>query len=391
MDFEDQFGRALREAGQHYTIRAAEPLLERSLRRGRTLRGRRIACAIVGSATAVAVAFAGTALSSRASSTATRPAVVGSSVSGAQIVSLLESMLPPGKATGAHGTGVGGGRPASATPTAGLVYDDGYGAASLSMDFSRVSKSKLPTCTTGGKSSTVLSCNESVLPNGSTVMALKETFGGSVLLWSVWLINRNGDRVEIQETNSATGMPNSKISRATPPLSTEQLSAIVADSAWSPVFTALHAPAGSDGQPTPAQVSAITKQLQPAGVEFVATVNSKQEGTATVRVNRHGVVSNDLIGTSLSITVQRWPGQARSEAWPGAFDSATHLADGTVMTTDQAAPASSLRQWRVTMLKPDGTLVALVEQTTAQVGTTAHPALSMDELKTIALSPLWGR
>ncbi|MFC1404163.1 MULTISPECIES: hypothetical protein [Streptacidiphilus] len=386
MDFEDRFGRALREAGQQYAIGAAEPLLERSLRRGRTLRGRRIAYAVVGSATAVAVAVAGTALSSPAPSAVTRPTVVSPSVSGAQIVSLLESMLPPGKVTATRGTGVGGGRPASVTPTADLVFNDGHGAAWLAITFSRASKSKLPTCSTGAKSATVLSCSESVLPNGSTVMALKENFGGSVLLWSVWLVTRNGDRAGIQETNSATGNPSSKVSRAAPPLSTAQLSAIVADSAWSPVFTALRAPAGSAGQPTQAQVTAIARQLQPAGTEFVA-----QNGATTFLVSRNGVVSNDMIGTRLSIAVQRWPAQARSEIRPDAFASATRLPDGTLMTTDQSAPTSSIRVWRISVLKPDGTLVELNEQATSRVGTTVHPALSMDELKTIALSPLWSR
>jgi hypothetical protein len=401
MDFEEQFGRALREAGQSYTL-DAQPLLARSLRRGLALRARRLTYAVLGSATALALVVTGTALTS-APSTADRPAASGVagtriSVSGARIVSLLEGMLPPGTTSGAWGIGSGGGRPYLEVPSAQLVYDDGHGAGHLELGFARMNNSDVLAWSTCPAKTPpmMISCHQTKLKNGSIVAVEKSTFGGSVLLWTATLVTRGGDRVWLDETNSATGDPSSPVTRAEPPLSSEQLSAIVENSAWSPVFAAVRA-ARPDGQPSQAQVIAIARRLQPPGVRFGGNDAMNQEGNAAFMVTRSGGAGADPRSSqSLSLSVQHWPADARAEVRVRDFASATALPDGTLMVIRQniQPPQRGVTSgtWAVVVLRPDGTVVRLLLDGTPATGTAAStPAIPLDELKSMAMSPLWTR
>ena len=387
MDFEEQFSQALRNAGKKYDIEA-QPLLALGIRRGRVLRGRRIAGNAAGGVLAVALIAAGTAALASGPPDGARPVAdvtwSKNSISGAQVADLLESMLPAGRTTQARGVGVGGGRPTTTGLYAQVIFDDGHGAAQVQIQV-------VPAGSEAGLGTTCpkdlapgVTCQQTELPNGSRVEFAKSPFGGKDLLWRTILETRSGDLVSLSESNTLTaGQPSSPITRATPPLSFAQMSDIVENGIWSRALAVVHA-AKSYGQPSSAQILAIAKQLQPAGVRFGGTPSAGQEGQAVVSVGPR---------TSLTIEVQHWPGQSRSEVTAPEFASAAKLPDGTLITTNEINDSGPINMlfWRVDVLRPDGTLVGLILQSNSQGTGPAHAELSMAQLKAIAMSPKWVR
>lgn len=397
MDFEDQFAQALREAGQTYEIETP-PLYARGLRRGRTLRVRRVAAAVLGSATALALVATGTALSVGAlDGSGTRPTAIGGtpsvssgpSVSGAQILDLLTGLLPAGKVSQEQANGAGAGRPVLAPASAQLVYDDGHGAAQLQLAVIPVNdKNALgtSTCPSGSETEPAgVTCKQVTLADGSTVAVQTEPLG-KVRLWTATLVTRSGDRVWLDETNSE--LPDGPVTRAAPPLSAAQLSAVVEDSGWNQVFTAVrYSLSHPDGQPSQAQVIAAAGRARPAGVTFGANVAENQEGSAAFSLgNGWG---------RLSLNVQYWPAQARSEITGEDFASATRLPDGTLMATEQqtqsvGVPASRAVMWRVKVLRPDGTMVEVTENSMGLPGSSkVTVSMTMAQLKAFAMNSAW--
>lgn len=395
MDFESQFGKTLVKAGQSNDIEI-QPLIDRGLRRGRTLRGRRIIGTAVGSAAVVALIATGTVqltgLSRTprpvAAPTATSPAKP--SISGSQILGLLKGMLPPGPTTQLQGTGAGGGRPYDAPPRAQLVYNDGHGAALIQLSSAQTDDSDViggGTACPVGKDPYVANCRQTTLGNGSKVTVEDETFGKSDLVRTATLVTRAGDQIWLQEYNSTTGQPSAPITRAAPPLSYAQLSAIVENSAWSQLFAAERA-ALPDGQPTQAQVIATARKLQPSSVTFGGNDAMNQEGSVGFPITK-GITETQ---SSLQIRVQYWP--LHSGDVPGPQDpslSSTTLPDGTRIFTDQR-PGNPMTVWDVQVVRPDGTDISLSEQCMHMPYTADQtPALSMAQLQAIALSPAWDR
>ncbi len=393
MDFESQFGRALGDAGHSNDIEI-QPLIDRGLRRGRIIRGRRIVGAAVGAAAVAALIPIGAVQltgqsSTRPASVATATSSARPTMSGTQILGLLKGMLPPGDVSEQQANGVGGGRPYDTPASARLVYDDGHGPALLQLSSARKDDTEVvgaTSCPTG-KPSYIVSCHETTRSDGSTLMVNEETFGKSNLGWTASLATRAGDRIWLQEFNTTTEQPGSPITRAKPPLTTTQLSAIVENSAWSPLFAAERA-ALPDGQPTQAQVIATARKLQPHGVTFGSNNAANQEGTANLPV-----IKGTNKESSLNIRVQYWPVKAGDEVKQQSFPqpSTTTLPNGTLIVTNQRS-GTTLTVWDVQILAPDGTDVSLSEQCMHFPNTAAErPALSMAQLKTIALSPAWDR
>jgi len=394
MDFEGQFGKTMVEAGQSNDIEI-QPLIDRGLRRGRALRARRVVGAAVGAAVVVALIPIGadqlTGLSStpRPASSATTASSGRPSISGTQILGLLKGLLPPGSTSQQQAIGAGGGRPYDSSPRAQLVYDDGHGKAMIQLSSSQKDDTEVlgPTACPTGNPSYIVSCRQTKLGDGSTLMVNEETIGKSGLVWTASLVTGAGDQISLQEFNTATGQPGATVTRATPALTTAQLSAIVESTAWSPLFAAERA-ALPDGQPTQAQVMATARKLQPSGATFGGNDAMNQEGTASFPI-----IKGTNRQSSLIINVQYWPVNAGDEVRQQSFpqSSSTTLPDGTLIVTDQR-PGNPMTVWDVQILRPDGTDVSLSEQCMHMPNTAVEsPALSMAQLKTIALSPVWDR
>jgi hypothetical protein len=393
MDFESQFGRTMVEAGRSNDIEVL-PLIDRGLRRGRVLRGRRVVGAAVGAAAVVALIPIGTeqltglSSTSRPASSATETGSGRPSISGTQILGLLKGMLPPGSTSQQQATGAGGGRPYDSPARAQLVYDDGHGKALIQLNSSQKDDTEVisPTACPTGKPSYVVSCRQTRLGDGSTLMVNEETFGTSGLSWTASLVTRAGDQILLQEFNTVTGLPGAPVTRTTPALTTAQLSAIVENSGWAPLFAAERA-ALPDGQPTQAQVIATARKLQPSGVTFGGNDAMNQEGSAGFPVTK-----GTNTQSSLTINVQYWPVGAGDEVGQQNLPQpSTTLPDGTVIVTDQR-PGNPMTVWDVQILRPDGTDVSLSEQCMHLPNRAVEPpALSMAQLRAIALSPTWDR
>jgi hypothetical protein len=414
MDFEEQLGNALRDAGGHYDL-TPDRLLDRGLSRGRTLRRRRRAYRIGGAALALALVGTGTAFSVGALSGGSHQAAdttKGAGFSGQQILSLLTGMLPPGTVTQEQANGAGGGRPYLSPPSARFVYDDGRGGAQFQFGSAPVNDKDVlasgASCPTK-KEPTVVSCKQTTLHDGSTVAFAETDFNqrtglAAALQWTATIVTPKGDRIWLDEYNSPTGSFTHG-TRLAPPLDGAQLSALVTSPSWKPLFAALYA-AKPDHQPTQAQVIATARQLLPAGVTFVRNDAENQEGSADIDITGGGSAPSKGSGVrtaaqdDIDITVQRWPGEARSEIAGEGYGKAVKLADGTLLLTDSDLNDSTGKKvteftawtanWRVYALRPDGTSVQLMETlNTFGKNKPGKPVMSVAQLKAMALSPGW--
>ncbi|MEY9962542.1 hypothetical protein ABIA33_000568 [Streptacidiphilus sp. MAP12-16] len=392
-EFEDRIGQAFRRAGQGYDIEP-QPLLARGLRRGHSLRRRRVGYTVVGTVAALALVGGVPALFFGRTDGPKQVAVTtgGSpSFSGQQILDLLKRALPPGQISQAWAKGAGGGRPADFGVQAHLIFDDGHGAASLDLGSAPTSNGNVLAATTCSPDNPPVggTCEQTTLADGSTVAIEKISYGGSAgkpasLQWNVSLVTRKGEHLWLDENNSTVGGPGAKTTRSAPPLSAAQLTALVEDRDWSRLFAALRT-ARPDHQPSQAQVLATLRQVLPPGVHPGGNNAMNQEGSAAVPVNALG-------SDQLSVNVQRWPGDARSEIAAANFAGANRLADGTLTAVDHrpARPDAGIATWEVRVLRPDGTMVSLTEeQMEPGRPTAAGPTLSLDQLKAMAMSPKW--
>lgn len=400
MDFEDRFGQALRDAGQgyHFDPVTSQPLLQRALRRGRGKQTRRIAAAFLGAGVATALAVGGLSLSASSAPGPSREVSSSQGVSGQHILDLLEGMLPHGTVSRATAVGAGGGRPRMEPPRATLVYDDGHGAGQVSLTFTQTGEKDVlgfGTCSTPPPKG--FTCTIRKLPDRSVLSFATEPFGGKVRLWTATLVTDRGDVLTAQELNNPSGLPSDQATRPAPPLTEQQLTGIVADPAWTPVMHAARvAQKAKDGQPTQAEVLAVARSLRPAGVQFGWNEATNQEGSAGFQVRVAGRPAGQF--SDLTLSVARWPGEARSEEAALFPAGTTRLPDGTLLyvyqekqTSRTTTPSSDQR---VRVLRPDGVVVYLVLDNSATG--TGHgkvpdpmPALTVDQLRTMAMSPLW--
>ena len=285
--------------------------------------------------------------------------------------------------------GAGGGRPYTQPASAQVVYDDGHGAAHLALSITLGDGDSQPGSSCPLKRpASLLSCKESKLANGSTVMVAESALGSARhLRWTATLTTRNYDQIIFDEVNSTSEAQSSPVTRATPPLSAAQLSAIVSDSAWSQVLAGLR-PTRPDGQPSQAQVIALAKQLQPTGFRFGSNTAENNEGEAEFPVTKDGEDGNS--GTQLMVEVQHWPAGTYDEVRAQDFASATRLSDGTLLLVAHL-PTSPVPLLQVSVLRPDGTVVRLAEPALGRGKDESSLVLPLAQLKAMAQNPLWTR
>ncbi|WP_369248887.1 hypothetical protein [Streptomyces sp. R41] len=405
--FEERLGEALRHAGDTFdTDRRA--LAAAGQTRGRRLRLRRriaitgsvagLALVGVGGAQLVPGADGGQPQQSAASPSRVRTGSHASEVSGAELLRTLEGLLPSGKFSGeqarstSHVLG----------PTAHLVYDDGHGKAAVEVGLGRIDPgSQMARESTTCPDKNLVSydaCTASKLADGSALMI----FQGyeypdrrvDTKHWYAQLVTPKGQQVSVYEWNAAAEK-DSPVSRANPPLSPAQLKTVVTAAAWRTAVDAIpeKKAKGKTTAPSTAPlpsadgkaVRSTLVSLLPKGVEVKAQGGQESEYAY--------VIVDDGKGRSLvQINVQADMSDVEGQLF--GSDAET-LPDGTKVTTRKEPGekgGTGVVMWTADTIRTDGMRVVVSafnsgNQETA--ATRATPALTMEELRTIALSPKW--
>ncbi|MFC9330525.1 hypothetical protein [Kitasatospora sp. NPDC057015] len=421
--FEDDLLFAISRTGDAFQADQT-PLLAGGLQRGRRRWRRRSAAAVAGGATALAlvatggvylaglggpqgnavtVAPAGVTGGSTPSAPTATPsagAPTTAAVSGDEMAALLKGLLPPGTSTVASSRGSEGKEnEPPAAPAVSLVFDDGHGKAAIGLvvqryapgDASLLEQAQCPDPKFRVADS---SCTTTTLGDGSTLTVLQgyeyPDRRVDTRAWSATLAGKDGRLVQLQEWNSPQekGAP---ISRPAPPLSPEQLRAVVTDRSWDRVVAALTAPKPRQSQDTGKEYSAqeilaIAAKLLPAGL--TETETDGQPGYANF-------VLNDGRGKSMvEINVQDWspkPGKDKQDdGMASHFAAGRTLPDGTKVVVQKFA--GNPARWTVDALRPDGLRVVIGAYNSGgprQPAVRTAPVLNDAQLEAVVTSPLW--
>ncbi|MFF0415923.1 hypothetical protein ACFYUY_36515 [Kitasatospora sp. NPDC004745] len=421
-EFEDDLLYAMTRTGEGFRTEPAD-LVAGGYRRGRSRWRRRSTAAVLGGAAALALVGTGTlyltgsagpapvraaaAPSPAAGSGSGTPSVAPSApatsaaspavkpVGGDEVLAAFQALLPKGQVTDGRGTGT---EPADGKPWGGgvaagasLVFDDGRGRSAMGISLGRLGEGdpgRAENTCPDGKLVPYDACTTTTLPGGGTLTVLQgyeyPDKRATTKWWNAKLIGADGRQIELSEWNSPAekGSPDS---RPQPPLSAEQLKAVVTDASWDRVIAAIPVPAPVKPRDTSheygqEEILAIAAKLLPAGLTEAKT--GGQPGYANF-------VVDDGRGESLvEINVQDWSG-GKSPAGE-IFDGVAPQPDGTkVVVRKQAGNPAG---WIVDTLHADGLRVVVAAYNSGSQRTKATrstAALSDDQLKAIATAAVW--
>ncbi|MFE3069325.1 hypothetical protein [Streptomyces sp. NPDC059247] len=406
-EFEEQLGAVLRRTGDTFTTDDRRELVEGGLRRGRrrlvrrrlTVSGGVLALVAVGlggvyggslldpAGTAATASVAGTPVSNTATATAEkRP---GAPIRVDEIAAVLKAHTPRGKWTfdGLGGTG----------EAAGGVFDDGKGKAAVGVSLSRASGASARDMVTCPDKVVVPydACTVQKLPNGARLMIFQgyeyPDKREETKTWRAVLLTKDGFLVDASEYNAAAekGAP---VSRTDPPFTPAQLKTLVTTDAWRPLLARLSgSPVGGDpGAPSPAEpvgtaVRDTLRGLIPRGLDVRTKGGAGEYGYLVV---------DDGKGASLvGVNVQPASKDLIGELFSGP-DVVT-LPDGRKVRAVKRAGekgGAGVVWWNVDTITPDGFRVVVSAFNSGaqhEAATRAEPALTIEQLKAVALSPKW--
>ncbi|MGW8764862.1 hypothetical protein ACWGN5_20385 [Streptomyces sp. NPDC055815] len=409
--FEEELGAALRSAGDGFSADDRRELIAGGLQRGRRRLVRR-RLAVTGGVLALAAVgiggvYGGSLLGPEGSATtssvaappprtgpADRPAgkwELAPEIPVKDLAAVLKANTPAGQWQFDNLDGKG----QSVTG----VYDDGRGKAGVSVGLFRAGG-------TPEAGADQVTCPDKVvvrydrcasqrLPGGDRFMVIEgyEYTDGreKTKNWRAVLLTKDGFLVDASEYNAAAEK-GAAITRENPPFSATQLQTLVTAQGWRPLLKQLPAqpkPYPSESRlpavPSAAAVQSTLRRLLPQGL----TVTSHGGGDG------HGyVVVDDGKGKSLvGVDVQPDAGKAVAELFSGA--GVVTLPDGTkVKSTQQPGEkgGAGVVWWSVDTLSPQGFRVAVSAFNAGaqhEAATRAEPALTMEQLKELALSQRW--
>lgn len=312
----------------------------------------------------------------------------------------LRKLLPKGEFSGTEARGTG----ESGPPLAVGVYDDGKGEAAVSVGLGRIATEEgkfapasavLP-CADAGRSD-LGTCRTETLPDGSAVTVYQgyeyPDRRGDLKAWGADLVTPSGQHVSVVEWN-APAEKGEPVTRPAPPLTTGQLKQLAAASEWLRVVDAMPeekkpaSPTASSARPAEMAGWLILRKLGlllPEGLDHVS--NGSQE-------TGYGYfVVDDGKGASLvQVNVQPDMSDVADQLY-GA--DAETLSDGTRVATKQGPGekgGAGVVMWTVDTLREDGMRVVVSAFNAAaqdKAATRAKPALTIGQLRAIALSPRW--
>ncbi|MQY15461.1 hypothetical protein SRB5_56430 [Streptomyces sp. RB5] len=418
-DLEDEFAAGIRQAADITTPPSSTVLVARGLKRGKQLRRRRNAGIAVVAALAVGgVGFTAQLLTGGSDDgTVSSPASGGTSVttkkdgkpgteqqngtiSGEKVAALVKAELLRIEGLGAdtkvtvpysRGTKVDDSSPGN--PFAMLVYDDGGGKASMTVDFTRQSPGELAeggTFTCPDKSLVKFdSCTVEHLPGGARAMLYQGyEYGDSrpgPRRWEVTYSKADGTTVHVSSLNSVE--EKGSVTRPGPPLDLKQLKALALSKAWAPVLAELNAPAADPGSSerapeySPNDITRTLASLLPKSLEIV-------------RRSDGGVAVDDGRGVAILDATVSPPGELFGEKDDASRYTDT-LPDGTKMVVYQGPGekgGKGVNRWFVDVVRPNGRRVAIqLHNSSAQWKPATRPdmPLTIDQLKDMTLSPKW--
>ncbi|MFQ3560128.1 hypothetical protein QZN11_25465 [Streptomyces gramineus] len=408
-DFERRLSGALHETGAAFdadrsALVAAGTARGRRLRRGRraAVLGSVAGVALVGVGGALVVADGGSSDRSPASVTGT-PTPSGASspapVTADRMISTLEALLPAGRFSKAEGRGVDRNEPLVA-PYAQVVYDDGHGAAAVSVTMNRVAPGGYDARQAVRCPDKVYtpydSCVTSRLPDSSVVTVVKgyeyPDRRVDTKLWTASLVTPDGHHVSVSEWNAAAEK-DAPVSRDRPPLSAGQLRTLAAAREWRGVVDAIPKDPRQTQEPPIAQDDGTALRhtltsLLPAGLKVVAH-GADDDSQFTY------LVVDDGRGRSLvQINVQPDMSDVAGQLFGAGSET---LPDGTLVAARKAPGekgGDGVVMWTVDTLRTDGFRVVISAFNSGSQETAATrtaPALTLKQLRGIALSPQWRR
>ncbi|MFF6775341.1 hypothetical protein ACFY8W_17470 [Streptomyces sp. NPDC012637] len=408
--FEEELGAALRRTGESFAVDDRRELVHGGLVRGRRRLVRR-RVATVGGALALAVigvggVYGGSLLGS--SGGAEQVSAAGpkplprqgepAQIPVADLAAVLKANTPAGEWRIDNPDGVG--------HSVLGVYDDGKGKAAVSVGLYRAGK----TNETGVGQVTCPDeavvpyddCTSERLPGGGRLMVIQgyeypdkrvETKN-----WRAVLLTKDGFLIDASEYN-APSEKDSAISRENPPFDPAQLKALVTAEGWRPLLRQVPEPQPAKTKPGGSHAALPP---EPSADQIQATLTSllpKGQGLKVVGKGGQGsgggyLVVDDGKGRSLvGINVQPRMDDIRAELFSGG--DVTSTADGTrVKLTKQPGEkgGAGVVWWSADTLAVDGFRVVVSAFNSAaqhEAATRAEPALTTEQLKTIALSPKW--
>ncbi|MFF8906209.1 hypothetical protein [Streptomyces olivaceoviridis] len=416
-DLERRLARAMTGAAEEFPPHSAD-LVRRSIARGRRMRLVRAAQVAAATAAFAVVAAGGTLMGTDAfgggrgtperstaggpaHSTVRSPSRAPASISGEEMVRTLKSLLPPGgTVSAASGRGSEGDGPV-VWPTAELTYSTANGSSGIDISVARLDPGTA--ADQGGQGGCLPvevcpydKCTTRKLPGGA-VLTTTESFtypssDTGQKRWYVVLATPGGAQLTVQEFGG--GGEKGSADGADPLLSIAQLTSIVRSPAWNKAIAALPAP-----RPAPATgASAAAQRVPGARMTRVLTAHLPRGGT-TSDLNAGDdlvqLVYDDGRGKNM-VQVDAQYGMtkllARHMGCAGVSGDceATTLTDGTKVkkVKGRSEKGGSAAVWLVDTLRPDGRRVAVREVNSYAESTPVtrpRPALSMDELLTIAL------
>ncbi|MGV9450834.1 hypothetical protein [Streptomyces sp. NPDC003635] len=404
--FEGRLGHALRDAVDGFDADRTA-LVAGGRSRGRRLRLRRRA-AVLGGAAGIALVGAGTALLVPWSGGSAPPAA-GSDVAGQpsgtsspapltsrELITTLEGLLPEGKISEQQARGT---EDSKLPPYVRLVYDDGEGPGAIGVSLNRVEPGS-------DQAREAVACpDQALVPHDSCVStrmadgSLLKLFQGyeypdrrvDTKWWSADLITPSGQHVSVSEWNAAAEK-DAAISRSEPPLSTDQLKNLVAAQVWRKYVEFLPEDTGKPTASTPAEpgtepgtgpVLDTLVSLLPENLEVV------EKGTDYTYL-----VLDDGKGRSyVQIDVQHGMGDIAGDVLTGAET----LPDGTLVAARKTGGdkgVAGAAMWTADTLRTDGFRVvvsAFNAGSQHDAPSREEPALTLGQLREIALSPQWDR
>ncbi|MGW5970853.1 hypothetical protein [Streptomyces sp. NPDC055186] len=315
-------------------------------------------------------------------------------VSGEELIRTLKGLLPDGEFSEEQGRGTdsfGG-------PFAQVVYDDGEGPAVVGVSLSHVGPGSPQAHEATQCPDKILtphdSCDTSTLADGSKFMVFKgyeyPDRRVDTKRWLAVLVTPQGQQISVSEWNAAA-QKDAPVSRPAPPLSASQLEEIATAPQWRAAVGAVPERAGTpsaeSSAPPHAEDPAVRKtfaELVPDRVEVVAKGGQGAEYAY--------LVLDDGKGKSfVQVNVQH----DMSEVAHQLYGSAETLDDGTLVATRQGPGderSAGVVMWTVDTMRADGRRVVISAFNTGaqhEDATRDTPALSMEELRAIALSPRW--
>ncbi|MEV8537728.1 hypothetical protein [Streptomyces sp. NPDC051572] len=407
--FEERLTAGLHDAGNAFETDRAALATAGALKGRRRLLRRRNAAVMSGAAGIALVGVGGALLlpsgnpaeAQAAHATSATPAATSTPtpVSGDALIRTLEHLLTDGK-FGKFTKAEARGTDEEPSPYVHVVYDDGKGASAVEVGLGRVqpgSDQARQTTRCPGKAFTHYdACGTSRLADGSVVMVLQgyeyPDRRVDTKLWSAELVTPQGQHVSISEWNAAAEK-DAPITRPQPPLSPAQLRKMAAATAWRDAIDAMPVDPNSPvTPPSPSEtgatlsVTSALRTLLPKGLTVSETGDTDDSGFG------YAVVDDGKGKTLVQVNVQA----DMSDVEGDLFGSdAEVLSDGTKVAEHQGPGekgGSGVVMWTVDTIRTDGRRVVVSAFNSGAQDTTATrttPALTMNQLRTIALSPNW--